>query len=70
MVEKIKIPVKTVTSLTFAGEDLRTLVVTTSSVEFDLMTGKFIRGNLPDSAGSIFLVKMKTPGYPGRKAKV
>lgn len=59
LTDVIDFPAPHVTNAAFAGEDLRTLVVTTGSAELDPTE----RAAFPDS-GRLFTVRMDVPGLP------
>ncbi len=59
IVDRIDLPVKQVTSCTFAGEDLRDLVITTAAQGQDSAEQPL--------AGSLFRVRMEVGGYPTRR---
>lgn len=61
MLEKIELPVKSVTSMVFGGEDMDEMFVTTAKMDTDL--NKF-----PD-AGGVFKIKMDVQGKPTFKYK-
>lgn len=68
VVQKIKLPAKIITTLTFGGPKLDILFVMSGSKAFDLGTGDILT-NL--HGGQIFMIKgLGARGFPGRKLNI
>lgn len=61
IVEKIRLPTKYITGVSFGGPNSNILFVTTANLPMNFLTGD-IGGALPAPAGSLFQIPLKVKG--------